>query len=84
MYLHSWIGGIVVFVQRRFGVQNGWEVKVSDTTEHIKSEICDKEGISPDQYQLIYAGQLLKDEWLLSDYTTRNQSILHLVLKVRG
>jgi hypothetical protein len=60
------------------------EINSEATIEELKAKVTDHEGSPPEQQRLIFGGTQLEDGDLLSDYSIRKDSTVHLVLRLRG
>uniref|UniRef100_A0A6B2LTB3 Ubiquitin-like domain-containing protein n=1 Tax=Arcella intermedia TaxID=1963864 RepID=A0A6B2LTB3_9EUKA len=60
------------------------ELKSSQRIRDLKQLLYEKEGIPTEQQRLVYKGNVLGDDKCLLEYNIGNNSLIHLVLALRG
>ena len=84
LYLtHCPKGGTDIYIRTFTGKMIVIEVLPTDTISNLKRMIRDKEGISPNDQTLFYAGRQLDDALTLANYDIPMESMLQLVTRFR-
>lgn len=75
----------MVYVTTLTGKKSAFAINIETTSvEALKTLIAKKEGIPVQQQALTFQGQLLENPLLLSHYNIQPDSLLSLVLRLRG
>lgn len=74
--------GMQIFVKTFTGTTITLEVEPTDRIEDVKEMIQNKEGISPSNQILIFAGEALEEGNTLQDYSIQRESTFHLLLRL--
>ena len=75
---------IVIFIRALTGKEIPLQIASTETVENVKKFIQKIEELPVDQQRLIFAGKQLEAGHTLSDYHIENESILGLILSLRG
>merc|ERR1719487_2968476 len=73
-----------LFVVNMTGKRSQYEVSVGTKVAELKRMIQDKDGLSPEQYRLIWAGRVMEDAKKLADYKLQNLQAVQLVMRYKG
>jgi len=73
-----------IFVKTLTGKTITLDVALSDTIADVKAKIQDKEGISSDEFELVYSCKTLEDRRTVADYDIQKESTLHLTMDLKG
>ena len=66
------------------GVTYSFDLKPTDTVDHLRLCLQDRKGIPPDQLRLIFGGKQLETGHTLADYGIQEGSTIHSALRLRG
>jgi len=77
-------GTMQLYVKTLTGKTITLDVEPNDTVKILKAKVQDKEGIPPEQQRIIWGGVQLEEDKTLNSYKIQKESVLHLVLRLRG
>ena len=72
---------MVISVRTFEGRTIALDVPITDTVQHVKDQIQEKEGIRADLQRLMFGNEQLKNNESLSSYGIREDSVLQLILR---
>ena len=75
---------IKITIKSLDGNRRELEVESSSTIKSVKKQLEEIEGIRADQLRLIFKGNLLHDNEVLSNKKVENGSLLHSAIMLRG
>ncbi|KIL88375.1 hypothetical protein FAVG1_08454 [Fusarium avenaceum] len=78
------IGPIEISLKTLTGKVVKLECELFNTIYELKTKFQDKEGIPTDQQRMIYGGKQLEEDRTLADYSIHMDSIINVVLRLRG
>ena len=67
-----------ISIERMVGQNFQLDVEEEDSVESIKMKIYNILSIDPDQQRLVYQGQLMVEDKVISDYNIQEGSVIHL------
>lgn len=73
-----------IYVKTLLGQTLTLYINSTDTIATLKEKIQELEGTRPDHQRIIFAGRQLEDGRTLSSFNIKQESTLHLVLRVCG
>ena len=72
-----------IFIQTVTGKLIPFDVKPNDKIEKVKLKFQEQEGLHPELHRLIFSGIQLEDNKTFADYNIKNESKIHLILKLK-
>ena len=72
-----------IFIQTVTGKLIPFDVKPNDKIEKVKLKFQEQEGLHPELQRLIFSGIQLEDNKTFADYNIKNESKIHLILKLK-
>jgi hypothetical protein len=78
------VGGMRILVKTLTGKEVVVWGHSSETIEMLKIQVQDMEYIPIDQQRMVFAGKQLEDTQTLADYNIQKESVIYLILRLRG
>ncbi|KAM3136348.1 hypothetical protein pb186bvf_011483 [Paramecium bursaria] len=73
-----------IFIKTLSGKKVAYNIEPENTIQQLKMQLQEKEGISADQFKLIFRGRNLNEEQKVSDAQLAAGETVHMVIQLRG
>ncbi|CAD8210459.1 unnamed protein product (macronuclear) [Paramecium tetraurelia] len=73
-----------IFIKTLAGKKVSYNIEADNTIQQLKMQLQEKEGISSEQFKLIFKGRHLQEDNKIADAQMQAGDTVHMVIQLRG